>query len=196
TETSKTITVPIIGDTAVEANETFLVNLSNPTNATIADSQGLGTITNDDTTTNAPLTLTGDANNNILVGGSANDTLIGLGGKDTLTGGLGADKFRFNSSFDGMDTITDFSRTQGDKIELFGTGFNSLVWTDGVSNTLASTVFSMGASANSWTNSIIYNNSSGIVYFDPDALGSGSQIALAQLSPGLNLTNQDFIVSW
>ncbi|MDD1462382.1 sodium:calcium exchanger, partial [Dolichospermum sp. ST_sed2] len=49
TETSKIITVPIIGDTAVEANETFFVNLSNATNATIADSQGLGTITNDDT---------------------------------------------------------------------------------------------------------------------------------------------------
>jgi chitinase len=95
-----------------------------------------------------------------------------------------------------MDTITDFSKTQGDKIELFGTGFNSLVWTDGVSNALAPSVFSMGTSANSWTNSIIYNNSNGIVYFDADALGSGSQVALAQLSPGLNLTNQDFIVSW
>jgi nanoRNase/pAp phosphatase (c-di-AMP/oligoRNAs hydrolase) len=32
--------------------------------------------------------------------------------------------------------------------------------------------------------------------FDADALGSGSQVALAQLSPGLHLTNQDFIVSW
>ncbi|MBD2149020.1 S8 family serine peptidase [Pseudanabaena sp. FACHB-1277] len=47
-ETSKTILVPIIGDTTVEGNETFFVNLSNAVNATIADSQGLGTITNDD----------------------------------------------------------------------------------------------------------------------------------------------------
>ncbi len=46
--TSQTITVPVIGDTAVEPNETFTVALSNPTNATIADGQGVGTIVNDD----------------------------------------------------------------------------------------------------------------------------------------------------
>ena len=36
------------GDTVVEANETFYVNLSSATNATIADNQGIGTIVNDD----------------------------------------------------------------------------------------------------------------------------------------------------
>ncbi len=33
-----------------EANETFFVNLAGPSNATIADSQGLGTINDDDPT--------------------------------------------------------------------------------------------------------------------------------------------------
>jgi hypothetical protein len=47
-QTSKTITVTVNGDTAVEPDETFFVNLSNPTNATITDSQGVGTIKNDD----------------------------------------------------------------------------------------------------------------------------------------------------
>jgi len=47
-QTSKLVTVTVKGDTAVEGNETFFVNLSAPTNATIADNQGLGTITNDD----------------------------------------------------------------------------------------------------------------------------------------------------
>ncbi|MDD1429939.1 hypothetical protein MEO42_02175 [Dolichospermum sp. ST_sed6] len=47
-ETSKKITVPILGDTLVEGNETFFVNLSNPINANIADTQGIATITNDD----------------------------------------------------------------------------------------------------------------------------------------------------
>jgi hypothetical protein len=46
--TSQTITLVVNGDVLVEPNEIFFVNLSNPTNATIADSQGLGTITNDD----------------------------------------------------------------------------------------------------------------------------------------------------
>ncbi|MFZ2755066.1 MAG: Calx-beta domain-containing protein, partial [Lysobacteraceae bacterium] len=47
-QTTQTITVPVIGETVPEANETFFVNLSGATNATIADNQGLGTITNDD----------------------------------------------------------------------------------------------------------------------------------------------------
>lgn len=45
----KTISVNINGDTTFEPNETFNVNLSNPTNATIDDNQGVGTIVNDDT---------------------------------------------------------------------------------------------------------------------------------------------------
>ncbi|HYG80781.1 MAG TPA: Calx-beta domain-containing protein, partial [Pyrinomonadaceae bacterium] len=45
---SKTVTVQVKGDVIKEANETFFVNLSAATNATIADAQGLGTITNDD----------------------------------------------------------------------------------------------------------------------------------------------------
>ena len=49
-ETSKTIAIPVIGDTAIEANESFVLNLSSPTKATIADGQGTVTITNDDAT--------------------------------------------------------------------------------------------------------------------------------------------------
>lgn len=47
-ETSKTIDVQVKGDSIDEANETFFVNLSNATNATIADAQGNGEITDDD----------------------------------------------------------------------------------------------------------------------------------------------------
>ncbi len=48
-ETSKSVDITINGDTKDEANETFNVDLSNPTNATISDNQGVGTINNDDT---------------------------------------------------------------------------------------------------------------------------------------------------
>jgi subtilisin family serine protease len=47
-ETAKTISVVILGDLAVEPNETFFVNLSGASNANISDSSGLGTIINDD----------------------------------------------------------------------------------------------------------------------------------------------------
>ena len=44
---TQTISVTINGDTKVEPDETFFVNLSGATNgATISDSQGIGTITN------------------------------------------------------------------------------------------------------------------------------------------------------
>ena len=50
-QATQTVSVTINGDTLVEPNETFFVNLSNPTNGgAIIDSQGLGTITNDDVT--------------------------------------------------------------------------------------------------------------------------------------------------
>ena len=46
-----TFNVTINGDTTVEPDETFVVNLSSPAGALIADGQGVGTITNDDVTT-------------------------------------------------------------------------------------------------------------------------------------------------
>jgi uncharacterized repeat protein (TIGR01451 family) len=46
--TTQPIDVTVNGDTNVEPNETFVINLTVPTNATISDPQGQGTITNDD----------------------------------------------------------------------------------------------------------------------------------------------------
>ena len=45
---TRTLDVSIIGDTELEANETFFVNLSEPFGTTIADGQGVGTILDDD----------------------------------------------------------------------------------------------------------------------------------------------------
>ena len=52
--TTQTLTVPILGDTLDEPNETFTVTLANPTNATLATAQATGTIVDDD---DAPPTL-------------------------------------------------------------------------------------------------------------------------------------------
>ncbi|HEX9545877.1 MAG TPA: Calx-beta domain-containing protein, partial [Acidimicrobiales bacterium] len=49
-ETTKSITVLVKGDTVIEPDEAFFVNLSSPTNATIARGRGQGTILNDDST--------------------------------------------------------------------------------------------------------------------------------------------------
>ncbi len=62
-----------------------------------------------------------------LVGGGGADILIGGGGRDMLTGGDGGDVFRFAAIADcpgttstTADLITDFSKAQGDRIDLSG----------------------------------------------------------------------------
>lgn len=46
--TTQTVTAGVAGDTLLEANETYTIQLSGAANAIIVDSQGLGTISNDD----------------------------------------------------------------------------------------------------------------------------------------------------
>src|SRR6185369_12378857 len=46
--TSYAFSVVVNGDTSVELDETFIVNVTNVTGATVADGQGVGTILNDD----------------------------------------------------------------------------------------------------------------------------------------------------
>ena len=53
--TTQTFDVLIFGDTVVEGNETFAVNLSNPTGTFIGRTQGVGTIVNDDTPAPPPV---------------------------------------------------------------------------------------------------------------------------------------------
>lgn len=73
--------------------------------------------------------LDGGAGRDTLSGASGNDTLLGGAGKDALylgagndlaTGGSGADRFVFrNDDLDGSsDRITDFSITEGDRLDL------------------------------------------------------------------------------
>ncbi|GMV29449.1 MAG: hypothetical protein AMXMBFR59_15740 [Rhodanobacteraceae bacterium] len=47
-QTSYTFDVTVNGDSAIESNEQFFVNVTNVTGATVSDGQGAGTITNDD----------------------------------------------------------------------------------------------------------------------------------------------------
>jgi hypothetical protein len=53
-QTTRTIDVPVRGDTDEEADETFTVTLSNPVNATLGDGSGGGTLQNDDRAPAAP----------------------------------------------------------------------------------------------------------------------------------------------
>lgn len=70
-DTSETISVSIIGDTKDEDNESLLITLSAPSNATIGDTTGVGTITDDD----APPTLTINDPSAVTEGNSGTTTL-------------------------------------------------------------------------------------------------------------------------
>lgn len=68
-------------------------------------------------------TLLGGAGKDVLLGGKGGDSLIGGSAADMLTGGGGADEFVYNTGHSGpgankRDTVTDFSRQQGDKVNL------------------------------------------------------------------------------
>ncbi|VIO77438.1 calcium-binding protein [Bradyrhizobium ivorense] len=63
-------------------------------------------------------TVIGGTGNDLLYGGAGNDTLTGGLGGDELTGGSGADHFVFTTANDAVDLIHDFSRAEGDKIDV------------------------------------------------------------------------------
>ena len=61
--------------------------------------------------------LSGNGGKNVLNGGGGNDVLFSSSGADTMTGGQGADTFVFESRA-GVDEITEFSKAQGDVLDL------------------------------------------------------------------------------
>ena len=63
--------------------------------------------------------LTGGIADEFLSGNVGNDTLNGAGGNDSLSGGAGADTFVYATG-GGSDSISDFNRAAGDRIDLTG----------------------------------------------------------------------------
>jgi Ca2+-binding RTX toxin-like protein len=103
------VTVNVVGDPAIEMDETFFLDLSSPTNATIADARGAATIRNDDS---EGCDITGTPGRDRLVGTAASETICGLGGNDSIEGGGGDDIISGGGGNDtiagggGNDTIT------------------------------------------------------------------------------------------
>lgn len=74
-QTSKTVTVGVVGDTVVESNETLTVTLSNPSGATISRGAATGTIANDDVTSPPTISIA-DASRSEGNSGTANMAFI------------------------------------------------------------------------------------------------------------------------
>ena len=152
-------------------------------------------------------TITGNTGANILSGLGGNDSLVGNGGNDTLNGGLGndtlnggagLDSFVFNTALNATtnkDTITAFFAPQ-DTIKLENTGaglFNALT----TLGTLNAAAFASGAgfvAARDATDRIVYNTTTGDLYYDKDGLGGAAAIKFATLTAHPAITNADFFV--
>ncbi len=87
-ETSKVISVLVVGDTVMEVNEGFVVTLSGLSDGLAAGTlTAAATIVNDDVQTQ----FAGGSGSDILRGNATDDTLLGLNGADTLYGNAGND---------------------------------------------------------------------------------------------------------
>ncbi|GLK80171.1 pre-peptidase C-terminal domain-containing protein [Methylopila turkensis] len=139
---------------------------------------------------------TGNGLSNLILGNSAANVLNGGLGADTLAGGAGADIFVFDTALGGgnIDRINDFSVVD-DSIRLENAIFTGLAVTPTpVGNVLAASAFTIGAAATDAFDRIIYNATTGALFFDQDGVGGAGQVQFATLTAGLSLTNLDFQV--
>jgi Ca2+-binding RTX toxin-like protein len=141
---------------------------------------------------------TGNNQNNDIVGNNAanelsglggNDTLSGRGGNDVLTGGDGDDTFIFNTALgeNNVDTITDFE-AGGDSFQLDDAVFTGLSL-----GTLSADAFNDGGPVEA-DDRIIYDTTTGDLFFDADGSGAQTATLFATASNLAPLSNTDFIV--
>lgn len=127
--------------------------------------------------------LWGNAGQNLLDGKSGNDILVGLGGADTFafTRPLGSGN---------VDLIADFE-VGVDKIALSAAIFSGLT-----PGQLPEEAFATGTAATEQDDRIIFDTTTGAVYFDADGVGGvdAVQFATVQFQSGQALTANDFIV--
>jgi Ca2+-binding RTX toxin-like protein len=141
--------------------------------------------------------LVGNSGINTLIGGDGDDILNGLSGNDILTGGAGADYFVLGSvaldASSNIDTITDFVHGT-DKFDLETALMTALGLTIG--SLTADQFFSSGTAVkgNDLTDRIVYNTTTGALYYDTDGSGTGAAILLAIIGTTTHptLTYDDF----
>jgi Ca2+-binding RTX toxin-like protein len=147
-------------------------------------------------------TLTGNAGANVLdgaagidkvSGGAGHDTVDGGSGNDSLTGGSGADAFRFRTTLDrtlNVDRISDFVSVD-DRFLLDDAVFTGI----GAVGALSSAAFRLGTSAGDTSDRIVYDRTTGQLFFDADGTGAKAAVLFATVVAGTSIGVGDFFVT-
>ncbi len=138
--------------------------------------------------------VNGEIGNDSLTGGNGNDTLVGGVGADQLTGGTGIDTFAIDSlptNSTDFDTVRDF--TQGEDIFTFSRAVFTAFATTPL-GPLSSSMFKVGTAATTTDQHIIYNSSTGNLYYDSDGSGSAAMVQVAFLSGKPTVTSSSFSI--
>jgi len=136
--------------------------------------------------------LAGSNGNDTLYGGSGNDILAGSQGHDTLVGGAGSDFFAFDMrpSTNDIDVIDDFG-VKADTILLYKKFFKVAADSTGF---IKSSALWIGSAAHDSDDRLVYDNTTGALFYDPDGIGAKAAVQFAQLDANLKLTRKDFLM--
>nr|WP_246748848.1 hypothetical protein [Rhizobium setariae] len=136
--------------------------------------------------------ISGKSGNDLLKGAVSDDRISGGRGADKLYGDVGQDIFVFRTGDSGStrasaDTIFDFSRKQGDKIDLSG-------WdADSTTKGLQDFDFIGKAAFSKEAGELRYETVRGDNYLYGDTDGDGKADFLIRLDPATNLKAGDFL---
>lgn len=141
--------------------------------------------------------ISGEAGNDKLEGGDGNDKLLGGAGNDRLIGGAGKDAFVFNTALGDLpnrDIVYDFSHDEGDRLQLSKSVFAAL----SIGKLSADAFYAAeGAkTAHDGDDRIIYNTSTGALFYDADGKGGAAavQFATMGLDEHTSLSLSDFLI--
>lgn len=199
-----------VADRAVEATDGGIDTIVTRTSFSLESNSEIEILRTYGSATTHWIDLIGNRYDNTILGNAGTNTLAGMGGDDTiwayagddriaggmgndiLTGGVGADRFIFDTALDAaanVDCIKDY-QCGVDAIELDRSIFAALQ--QGI---LPDSAFVIDNRSRTPEQRIIYDSSTGSLYYDADGNNATAMIQFALLSKGLQLTHDDIIIA-
>jgi len=133
--------------------------------------------------------LRGNDSANGLSGGDGADSLYGGLGNDTLTGGAGADSFYFDTRPGAnADYISDLEAA--DTIYLSRSVYSALA----ANGALSAGAFRAGVAPQDADDRILYDSTTGRLFYDSDGAGGFGATWFASVAPGTAVSHLDFTV--